>query len=272
MKVRFWGTRGSIAVSGEQYRGTGGNTSCVEVEHDGYRLILDGGTGLRSLGDSLGFGPLEATLVFSHFHWDHIQGVPFFMPAYNKDSALTFVGVKHELGLREALERQMRPPNFPVEIDLLAGVKRYADIATGVPFHAGPFTLTAVEQPHPNGVAAYRIEADGRSLVYATDVEHGGETVDARLVDAARDTDLLIHDAQYHWAEYTGVSGPPRKGWGHSTWLEAVLAAQRSGAQRLALFHHDPARDDQGVEDMESLARERFPEAFAAREGQVVTL
>ena len=271
MRVRFWGARGSIAVSGEQYRAAGGNTSCVEVEHDGYRLILDGGTGLRGLGESLGFAPLEATLLFSHFHWDHIQGVPFFTPAYHPDSELTLVGVAHETTLREALALQMQPPGFPVGLEMLEGARHFVDIRAGEWIELGPFRVLPLEQPHPNGVVAYRICVADRSLVYATDVEHGGE-VDPALVRLARDTDLLIHDAQYHWAEYSGQVGPPKKGWGHSSWLEAVCAAQRSGARRLALFHHDPARDDAGVADMESLARERFEGAFAAREREALTL
>ncbi len=271
MQVRFWGARGSVPVSGERYAWSGGDTPCVEVEHEGYRLILDGGTGLRALGQQVGWQPLEATVLFSHFHWDHIQGVPFFGPAFHPDSQLTFAAVRRESGLRASLERQMEPPTFPVGLDLLRGVKAFVDLEPAEPFEAGPFTVRPIDQPHPNGVAAFRIEADGRSMVYATDVEHGGQ-VDPRLVEAAEGVELLIHDAQYHWAEYDGQRGPSRRGWGHSTWLEAVAAAQQAGARRLALFHHDPARDDEGVQEIEALARERFPEAFAARQGLVVTL
>ena len=131
--------------------------------------------------------------------------------------------------------------------------------------------MTPFEQPHPNGVAAFRIEAGGKSLVYATDVEHGG-VVDETLLRKAEGTDLLIHDAQYTWAEYTGANGPPRKGWGHSSWIEAVAVAQQAGARRLALFHHDPVRDDAGVREIEELTQERFALACAAREGWEVTL
>lgn len=271
MKVKIWGSRGSIAVSGERYREAGGNTSCVEVIHEGQRLILDGGTGLRALGESLGFAPLEATLLFSHLHWDHIQGVPFFTPAYHPDSNLTFVGVDRGGSLREALARQMEPPTFPVGLDTLAGAKRFLDVPMGEAFEAGPFRVTPFQQPHPNGVAVFRIEAGGKSLVYATDVEHGGE-VDGLMLRRTEGADLLIHDAQYHWSEYTGANGPARKGWGHSSWIEAVAVAQQARVGRLALFHHDPARDDQGVREIEALARERFVGACAAREGWEVEL
>jgi len=273
MKVRFWGVRGSCAVSGPRYRSTGGNTSCVEVEHAGHRLILDGGTGLRALGDEAGFGPLEATLLFSHVHWDHIQGVPFFGPAFNPASRLRLVGVGRRGDLRAALDAQMQPPTFPVGLDLLAGVEAIDDVAPGAAFAAGPFRVTPVEQPHPNGCAAFRIEAGDQSLVYATDVEHGGQIgIDADLIALAQGADLLIHDAQYLAEEYRGERGPSRRGWGHSTWDEAVEAARLAGARRLALFHHDPARDDAGVDAIESEARSRFAGAFAAREGTVVHL
>ncbi|RMG11131.1 MAG: MBL fold metallo-hydrolase [Planctomycetota bacterium] len=271
MKVTVWGARGSVPVSGAQVREVGGNTSCVEVVCGGERLILDGGTGLRALGERLGGAPLRATILFSHLHWDHIQGVPFFAPAYHPGSELTLAGVRRRLSLREVLARQMAPPTFPVGIEALAGAKRFLEVVPGRPFEVGPFRITPFEQEHPNGVACFRIEAEGRALVYATDVEHGGE-VDELLVERSAGADLLVHDAQYHWGEYAGVDGPSRRGWGHSSWLEAVAAAQRAEVRRLLLFHHDPGRDDEAVRDIEALAQERFAGAFAAREGMVLGL
>lgn len=270
MKVRFWGARGSVPVSGPDFSRAGGNTSCVELEHEGQRLILDGGTGLTALGRELG-APLDATVLFSHFHWDHIQGVPFFGASYHPASNLTFAAVGAPGALREALAAQMRPPSFPVGLELLQGIKAWDDLRYEEHYEAGPFRILPLEQPHPNGVACYQIEVAGRRLVYATDVEHGGQ-VSQRLLDASQGADLLIHDSQYHWAEYTGEQGPPKRGWGHSTWLESVQAAQQAEVARLALFHHDPTRDDAGVDLMEELAQERFAGAFAAREGVVLEL
>jgi len=271
MKVTFWGARGSVPVSGNEFSKAGGNTSCVELVHEGERLILDGGTGLTDLGRELG-APTKATILFSHFHWDHIQGVPFFGAAYHPGSELTFAAVPSEGGtLQEALAAQMTPPSFPVGIELLAGIRRWDELGYEQVYEAGPFRITPIEQPHPNGVASFRIEAGGQTVVYATDVEHGGE-VSRRLIEASEGADLLIHDAHYHWAEYTGQDGPPKKGWGHSTWLEAVQAAQQADVGRLALFHHDPTRDDEGVDAMERLAQERFDGAFAAREGLALAL
>lgn len=274
MRVRFWGVRGSIPVAGAGYE-AGGNTSCVEVEHDGYRLIFDGGTGLRGLSDSLGPGAVDATILFSHYHWDHIQGVPFFVPAYNPKSNVTFAGMRSSegWGVREVLDRQMQPPAFPVRLDALLGATEFLDVEGGRPLQFGPFTVRAASQPHPSGATAYRVDAGQRSVVYATDTEHGlaGE-IDPNLVALAADTDLLIHDAQYLTEEYAGQTGPARRGWGHSTWNEAVRAATLCRARRLALYHHDPTRHDRDLAELEAAAREHLETSFAAREGAVVEL
>lgn len=267
MQVRFWGVRGSIAVSGAEFLGAGGNTTCVEVVHEGHRLILDGGTGLQPLGASLG-SPADATLLFTHVHWDHIQGVPFFAPAFHPESHLTFVGAP---GLRDALASQMRPPLFPVTLDAFRARLTFLESRVEEPFEVGPFRVQALQMPHPDGVVCYRITAGGRSLVFATDVEHG-EHLDRRLLDFAEGADLLIHDAQYTRAEYAGEQGPCRKGWGHSTWEQAVEAANRAEVDKLALFHHDPTRNDRALAVVESIAQHRHHGTFAAREGAVVAL
>lgn len=271
MKVRFWGVRGSIAVSGPDTMRTGGNTSCVEVQHAGERLILDGGTGLRALGDSIGFRPIRAHLLFSHVHWDHIQGVPFFTPAFHPDAELTFVGASRESGgLRDALARQMKPPQFPIGLDALSAQISWMDLKAE-PIELGPFRVTPVDLQHPDGILAFRIEAGGSSMVYATDVEHGAR-IDKRLVMLSEGADLLVHDAQYTHAEYLGEGGPPRRGWGHSTWEQAVDVARQAEVGRLALFHHDPRRSDDDVAVIEAQARTRRAHTFAAREGAMVAL
>ena len=272
MNVEFWGVRGSIAVSGPRFARTGGNTTCVSITAEGHRLILDGGTGLRALGETLGFTPQTATVLFTHLHWDHIQGVPFFSPAFHPDSDLTFVGVeRHSGGVKEALALQMRPPQFPIGIEMLRGAKAYRDVAPRAPFEVGPFRITALEQDHPDGVVAWRIQTATRSMVFATDIEHGVR-LDPDLQRFAEGVDLLVHDAQYTAAEYAGAGGPPRQGWGHSTWEQAVELARRAGAARLALFHHDPSRDDDAVAIIEHAAQQLYAPTFAAREGLTVAL
>lgn len=272
MNVRFLGVRGSIPVSGPQFSRTGGNTTCVVLEHDGAQLVLDGGTGLAALGQRLGCIALDATLLFTHVHWDHIQGVPFFAPLFHPGSRVTFGGARTPWGgIEDSLRAQMKPPQFPVGLEAFPAELRFLDVDPGHPFEVGPFRVDAAEMSHPNGVLVYRIAAGGRSVVFATDVEHGAQ-LDPRLIAFSEGADLIVHDAQYTAAEYRGDRGPSRRGWGHSTWEDAVALCERAGGARLALFHHDPTRDDAGVEQIERDARERLPDAFAAREAGVVAL
>lgn len=272
MKVRFHGVRGSIPVSGDQFARTGGNTTCVVLESEGERLILDGGTGLAALGQELGCTAVDTTVLFTHVHWDHIQGVPFFAPLFHPGSRVRFGGARTEWGgIEDSLRAQMRPPQFPVGVDAFAAHLEFTDIDAGHPMEIGPFRIEASEMSHPNGVFVYRVSAGGRVVVFATDVEHG-DTLDPRLMDFAAGADLLIHDAQYTRDEYLGTRGPSRRGWGHSSWEDAVEVSLRSGVERLALFHHDPSRDDRGVAEIEQVAKGRFAGAFAAREREVVCL
>lgn len=272
MNVRFHGVRGSIPVSGAQFAHTGGNTTCVVLESQGERLILDGGTGLASLGQELGCTAIDTTVLFTHVHWDHIQGVPFFAPLFHPGSRIRFGGARTEWGgIEDSLRSQMKPPQFPVGLDAFAAALDFRDIDPDQPFEIGPFRIRTTEMTHPNGVLVYRVDADGKSVVFATDVEHGSN-IDQRLLRFAEGADLLIHDAQYTRAEYQGEAGPPRVGWGHSSWEDAVEVSEQSGVGRLALFHHDPTRDDAGVRSIEQRAQERFAPSFAAREREVVAL
>jgi phosphoribosyl 1,2-cyclic phosphodiesterase len=272
MDIRFWGVRGSIAVCGPRFVASGGNTPCVEILHEGHRLVLDGGTGLKVLGDAIGFVPVEATLLFTHVHWDHIQGVPFFVPAYNPKAKLTFMGARRAAGsLRDALASQMSPPRFPVTLDTLTAQMQFLEIDDH-PFQRGPFRITPCDLNHPDGVFAYRIEAGGKSVVFATDVEHTDGRVDERVVRLADGADLLIHDAQFTIPEYRGQVGPSRRGWGHSTWNDAVAVGALAGVGRLLLFHHDPSRGDDDVATIEAEARTLYAPASAAREGVLVAL
>jgi phosphoribosyl 1,2-cyclic phosphodiesterase len=266
MEITFWGVRGSVAVGGPDVVRVGGNTPCVEVRHEGETLILDGGTGLRALGVARG-APLRAAIAFSHVHWDHIQGVPFFAPLYHPDSAITLLGAARPSGdLLDALNAQMRPPRFPIGLDAFRAKLRFDVLDPGEPIEHGPFRITSVDLDHPDGVRALRIEAGGRAVVYATDIEHG-DAIDDRLVRFADGADLLIHDAQYLDDEYYGRTGPSRRGWGHATVEQATDVARRAQVGRLALFHHDPARVDAAVDALEAMARRRWSATFAAREG-----
>lgn len=276
MDVRFWGVRGSVAVSGAQVAGIGGNTSCVEVTSGDHRLILDAGTGIRALGDALvkGGKPTHATLLFSHLHWDHVQGFPFFTPAFVPGNELTLLGPgEHgDAELEKVLRKQMQPPSFPVTLDTMRAKMTFGAARSGESRQVGPFSVTPFELPHPQGCLGYRIEADGKSFIYATDVELTLDGLTSPLARFFEGADALCLDAQYTPDEYAGRGTMPRKGWGHSTMIEAARIAQAVGARRLYLFHHDPAHNDDMVASMAEQARDVFPRAEPAREGASVRL
>ncbi|MCC7385376.1 MAG: MBL fold metallo-hydrolase [Deltaproteobacteria bacterium] len=280
MEITFWGVRGSIATSGPAFARFGGNTTCIEVACDRDRLILDAGTGLRALGDKLCREAkmlgrrIAATFFFSHLHWDHIQGFPFFAPAFRPDTALSLYGSRDALcgGLEDALARQMQPPSFPVPLSAMAAEKQFHNIQSGDGIERGPFLVKTRALCHPQGSLGYRIEVGGKRFCFATDVEHRTDGIDEAILELARDVDLLVYDAQYTVAEYEGREGPPRKGWGHSTYVAAAEIAKAAGVKALALTHHDPTHDDAIVEAIESEAKALFPNTFAAREGLTVRL
>jgi len=286
MKIRFWGVRGSIASPGPKTARVGGNTSCVEVECGGERFILDAGTGLRQLGDSLlanraasnrdgrcvDVESMKATLLLSHVHWDHIQGLPFFAPAYLPDVELTIVGAKNgKMGLRETLERQMTDPMFPVRHDELRASISIKEVQARDAWCVGRATVRVAKGNHPNGVLAYRIDCNGKSVVYATDTEHFACT-DPELLSLACGADVLIYDSQYTEEEYRGLEGLSKVGWGHSTYVAGAALAHAAGVAQYILFHHDPKRTDDQVLELESRARGLFSSSAAAREGMEIAL
>ncbi len=272
MEVRFWGVRGSVAASGSQVARIGGNTSCVEVIHQGHRLILDAGTGIRGLGDELlrAEAPVRATLLFSHLHWDHVQGFPFFSPAYHPASELTLLGGGGEGELRRVLSRQMEAPNFPVPLAAMRAKLSFGPVVADQPFEVGPFNVLPFSVPHPNGCLGYRVEAGGRRFVYMTDVELSLATLTPSIAAAMDGADAVCLDAQYTPDEYAGGKGPSKKGWGHSTMVDAAKIAFAAQARRLFLFHHDPAHNDDQVELMAEEARSYFAPTEPAREGKRV--
>ena len=275
MEVRFWGVRGSVASSGSNVARIGGNTSCLEVVSNGHRLILDAGTGIRGLGETLlAQQPVKATMLFSHLHWDHVQGFPFFTPAYLPNSELVMYGpgADGEQQLRSVLSKQMEPPNFPVPLSAMRAKMEFRSAKHGQVIEAGPFQVTPFELPHPQGCIGYHIEAEGKRFAYCTDVELTLEGLKRELGDVLEGVDALVLDAQYTPDEYDGKVGPPKKGWGHSTMIEAARIAKATDAHRLFLFHHDPAHTDDQVEAMAEEARHIFELTEPAREGKRITL
>jgi phosphoribosyl 1,2-cyclic phosphodiesterase len=269
MEIRFWGVRGSIASPGPETASVGGNTSCVEVRCGTERIVLDAGTGLRALGNTLlrEKSSLSLTLLLSHFHWDHIQGLPFFVPAYMPQTKLSIVGSsdgRHTL--RDKLSRQMTEPHFPVQLADLGAELSYIEARAGKPLDIGDVQVRVARLNHPGGVFAYRIEHQGRAIVYATDTEHYA-CVDPALRTLAQGADLVIYDAQYTPEEYQS-----KVGWGHSTYAAGCELVKSAGVSQLVLFHHDPQRTDDGVAAIERTSRELFPNTIAAREGLIINV
>lgn len=274
IQVRFWGVRGSIPTPGPTTVEIGGNTSCVEMRVGGRILIFDAGTGIRLLGNALMKElPLEAFIFFSHVHWDHIQGFPFFTPAFVRGNVFHLHGgMKVSRTLEETLAGQMENPSFPVHLSEMGAKMTFRDLFEGEPLEipstdgSGPVRITNTRGNHPDGVYAYRVEHEGRSVMYATDTEHYA-VVDPKLRKLAENADVLIYDAMYTPEEYAGERGMPKLGWGHSTHEEAVKLAEAAGVKKLVLFHHDPMQDDAAVRDKERRARALFANSVAAYEG-----
>ncbi|HEU5196294.1 MAG TPA: MBL fold metallo-hydrolase [Methylomirabilota bacterium] len=285
MRVRFWGTRGSIAKPGPATVRFGGNTSCVEVRSaSGTLLVLDCGTGAYGLGHALVADrtmPYRGHMLITHTHWDHIQGFPFFAPLFLPgDEWDVYAPRGLRESLRETLAGQMQYTYFPVSLEQFAARVRYHDLVEGV-FTVGDVRVTARYLNHPALTLGYRLEADGVSIVYATDHEPHSRALadgdtgplageDRRHAEFLAGADLVIHDSQYTAAEYA-----TKVGWGHST-IESVVSVSRAArARRLALYHHDPMRDDQQIGDLAEAAQQQAGsglEVFAAAEGMVVDM
>jgi phosphoribosyl 1,2-cyclic phosphodiesterase len=269
LSIRFWGVRGSCPSPGPETAAVGGNTSCVEVIAGSTHIALDAGTGLRRMGAELlakRRGPVELTVLLSHVHWDHIQGLPFFAPIYVPGTRLVLGGGVTGTPLRDTLRRQMSAPSFPVDWNDVPAERSYLELRDGGTTQIGEAQVRTTRANHPDAVFAYRVEHEGRAVVYATDTEHYA-CVDPRLVTLARGADVLVYDAQYLPEEYAG-----KVGWGHSTYEAGAALATAAGVGKLVLFHHDPGRDDEGVAAIERRARDVFEDVTAAREGMTITL
>lgn len=266
LQLKFWGVRGSTPTPNGENLGYGGNTSCVEIRGgDGELLIIDGGTGIRNLGLSLTgefrAEPLAFNLLLTHFHWDHIQGIPFFLPFYNPSSKATIYSFPPKDQILERLQGQMTTPYFPVEFERLSGRIESQQVG-GEVLRFGELSVQSFPLNHPQGACGYRVESKGATVVYASDLEHGHPTLDRTVREFSEGADVLIYDAQYTPDEY-----PARKGWGHSTWLEATRVAKDAGVKTLILFHHDPAHSDEKIDAEVEETRRLFENSSAAREG-----
>ncbi len=270
--VKFWGVRGTIPTPGTNTIRYGGQTSCVQVNCGGRELIFDMGTGLYPLGEALKTRDIDVFL--SHTHLDHIMGFPFFSPAYNKDYTLR-IWAGHLLPdntIRATLSQLMSPPIFPLTLDFLSADVSYHDFNAGEApgcTHLSELGIQVSTLPlnHPDRATAYRVDYEGKSMCYVTDVEHVGDGLDQTLIEFIKDTNIFIYDSTFDDRDFDRFVG-----WGHSTWQEAARLSDAANVETLVLFHHDPGRSDNDLDKrLEELELWR-PNDRIAREGLVLTL
>lgn len=272
--VHFWGVRGSIACPGAETVRYGGNTPCIEMRVNGQRLIFDGGTGLRVLGQSLlAQMPVEAHMFFTHSHWDHIQGFPFFTPAFIKGNCFHIYGAIAPNGstVEQRLNDQMLHPNFPVPLQIMGADLRFYDVEVGKPIEIGDVVIEAAPLNHPGEAVGYRVSWQDHAVAYVTDTEHFPDRIDENVLWLARQADVLIYDATYTDEEYHSPKSS-KVGWGHSTWQEAVKVAEAAGVKKLVIFHHDPLHNDDHLDQIGEQVARVFPNSLLAWEGLEIQL
>jgi phosphoribosyl 1,2-cyclic phosphodiesterase len=276
-KLSFWGVRGSTPTVDPATWRYGGNTPCLElIAPDGTQFILDCGTGLRMLGSRWaapnGGGTPETHIFVTHYHWDHIQGIPFFAPLYAENNEFHFYSFRSKFlgkdSLKQVFETQMALPYFPVDMSAMNAKRKFKEVEGGDSFSIRENKVTAKWLNHPQGCLGFRIETPAGIVVYATDNEPGDPQLDQSLLELAAGADIFINDAQFGPEQLATT----KRGWGHSSWKEGVKVAREAGAKTLVLFHHDPDSTDRMVDSVLRQAREEFDSVFAASEGMVVTL
>ena len=274
-KLSFWGVRGSTPTVDQETWRYGGNTPCLEIEtSQGSRFILDCGTGLRMLGKHWAgnAGPIEAHIFVTHYHWDHIQGIPFFTPFYCPENRFHFYSFRSEFlgtdSLQRVFEAQMASPYFPVNLNAMSAAREFTEMAGGDSRMVGDTRVITRWLNHPQGCLGFRFETPAGTIVYATDNEAGEPEFDRSLRELAAGADILVNDAQFTPEQLAAG----RKGWGHSSWLEGVRLAKDAGVRKLVLFHHDPDSSDKTVDAILRDARAQFENTWAACEGMAMTL
>lgn len=276
-KLSFWGVRGSTPTVDPATWRFGGNTPCLDfLAPDGTQFILDCGTGLRALGNRWATQnsarPALSHIFVTHYHWDHIQGLPFFSPLYVEKNEFQFYSFRSKFlgrdSLRQVLETQMALPYFPVDFSAMSARRRFREVENGESFLVGENKVTARWLNHPQGCMGLRIDTPAGTIVYATDNEPGDPAFDKNLRELAAGADIFVNDAQFTPSQLATT----RRGWGHSSWQEGVHVAREVNAKTLVLFHHDPDSTDRIVDGILRDAREEFDSVFAASEGMVITL
>jgi phosphoribosyl 1,2-cyclic phosphodiesterase len=272
MEINFYGVRGSLPCASPEYMRYGGNTSCVSIRAgDAPMLICDAGSGLRFLGEQWPENLLEGHLLISHTHHDHVLGLPFFKPLYRSNFTLSLHGghLGDKDGLTNALNQLLAPPFFPIGVDGFKGSLDIQPITVGKPLAIPPYTIHTFALNHPGGSTAYRIEYQGKSCCYVTDTEHALDILDTALVDFIRHADVFIYDSTYDDRDF-----PKFKGWGHSTWQEAIRLGEAALVKQTVLFHHDIHATDSILKEREQVIAMMTlkTEVVMARDGMVLRI
>lgn len=269
LAVKFWGVRGSIACPSPDHVVYGGNTSCLEIFAGDERIIMDAGTGIRNLGQEfIKDGVRKGTLLLTHSHWDHINGFPFFGPAFMSNSRFTIAAghLYNAGGIENVLASQMANPTFPVPLEALQAALTFEDFKAGESWGLdGGVKIITAPLNHPNGATGYRVEYKGKSICYVTDTEHVIGKPDQTILKLIEGADIVVYDCTYTDAEFKA-----KIGWGHSTWQEGVRLCKMAGARQLAIFHHDPDHNDDFMRQLEFEARKEWAGTVVAREQMIL--
>ncbi len=272
MKIKFYGTRGSTPVCDKDFLEFGGNTTSIKITRDNGRIaIIDAGSGIRNLGKDLikeGFNQDELFIGFTHFHWDHIQGFPFFIPAYNPNVVINILamGKGRDIGnLEDIFKGQMKSEYFPVPLEAMGATLNFLQIEKDE-LKINDTSVRVIKQNHPGGSFGYRIEDKEKIVVVCTDIEHG-TSINSDIVEFCKNADLLVHEAQY-----TNEELQAHRGWGHSSYDQAIEVAERAGVKKLVITHHNPNYNDVFLAKIERECQKRYPNCILAREGMEIIL
>jgi phosphoribosyl 1,2-cyclic phosphodiesterase len=270
-QVKFWGVRGSVPVSGPDFARFGGNTPCIEVRCGSNRLLFDAGSGIREAGlDMLADQTTDVDLFFTHSHYDHIIGLPFFKPIYNPAITVNIWSghLAGQITTQQLVKQFISPPFFPVRLDICKASLAFHDFRAGDILTPRPgISIRTFTLNHPGGCIGYRIEWGGRSLALVFDIEHQPGVLDPTALELMTNADLAVYDSAFTESEMDRY-----RGFGHSTWEQGVKLALQAGTKRLVLFHHSPSRTDSEMALLERLAQEAFPNSRAASDGMLLDI
>lgn len=273
LQIKFWGVRGSIATPEADKLGYGGNTACVEVRCGDNVLIFDAGSGIRALGNYLSeqTEDRQYRIFLSHTHIDHINGFPFFKPAYSPDNIIEIYAghlPPPPRGIESVFRKIMENPLFPVTIDVLKSDLRFYDFEVGGSIVLAPeLYIRTAPLNHPDGATGYRVEYQGKSACYVTDTEHKPGCLDENILNLAKDADVLIYDSTYTDEEYQNFVG-----WGHSTWQQGLRISEAANVKKFVAFHHDPSHNDDFMDRIAADIESRKAGSLVAKEGMIIDL